>query len=447
MAGIAGCTRPGARSDVAGMLQKMAHRGPAGRAVYETDAGTLGVAWTGLQASAKDVLECGGTAQDAAGATRLARAGVKDGRLTLTRDSLGIAPLYYARDGDGEFWFASEVKALLGVARDVQIMPAGYHYDGVRLTAYAGLVPQPVLWAEPTAIAAELRDRLAVAVHACVHDSVIGCWLSGGLDSSAVAALARGEVKTLHTFAAGLAGAPDLEQARAAAEFIRTEHHEVRVAPAEMLAVLPAVIYHLESFDALLVRSSIVNYLAGRVAARYVPVVLSGEGADELFAGYAYLKQLPPARLADELFDLTRRLHNTALQRVDRCAAAHGLVARVPFLAPTVVDYALRIPVDLKLRGGMEKWILREAVADLLPPAIRQRRKAKFWEGAGVGDLLARHADDAVSDADFGRERRLENGVTIRTKEEMMYYRIFREQFGDFASLDWMGRTKGAPEV
>jgi asparagine synthase (glutamine-hydrolysing) len=262
-----------------------------------------------------------------------------------------------------------------------------------------------------------------------------------------LAALVRPYVDRLPTFAAGLAGAPDLEYARCVADFIQSDHHEIITGLEEMLTVLPTVIYHLESFDALLVRSSIVNYLAAKAAADYVPAVFSGEGGDELLAGYAYLKQLDPTVLADELLDITRRLHNTALQRVDRRVAAHGTVAHVGFLAPAVVDYALRIPVELKLRDGVEKWILRQAMEGLLPVSVLHRTKAKFWDGAGVKDLVACHADTQVTDADFKRERKLENGWLIRTKEELRYYRIFREHCGEFADLSWMGRTKGAPQT
>jgi asparagine synthase (glutamine-hydrolysing) len=147
------------------------------------------------------------------------------------------------------------------------------------------------------------------------------------------------------------------------------------------------------------------------------------------------------------LVDITSRLHNTALQRVDRSASAHGLVAHVAFLDPEVVDYALRIPAELKIRDGVEKWILRRAMDGLLPESVLNRRKAKFWEGAGVGDLMAQHADERIGDDEFCRERRLPNGWTLNAKEELMYYRIFRDHFGDFADLSWMGRTKGAPSV
>jgi asparagine synthase (glutamine-hydrolysing) len=260
-----------------------------------------------------------------------------------------------------------------------------------------------------------------------------------------MAALARPYIESLHTFAAGFAGAPDLEYAQIVARHIGSIHHEVIPTLDELLDLLPEVIYHLESFDALLVRSSMMNYRVAKAASDFVPAVFSGEGGDELFAGYHYLKQLPLESLADELVDITARLHNTALQRVDRCSAAHGTVAYVGFLDPEVVEYALRIPPEHKIFNGAEKWILRRAVYDLLPERVILREKAKFWEGAGVEELLAQHAEEAVSDADFGRMRRLPNGDELASKEELFYYRIFREHFGDLAHDGWMGRTKQAP--
>jgi len=334
MSAIAGCTRPGARADVEGMLARIAHRGPAGRAIHETDAGTLGMAWTRAQAASSRILETEQTAQDHARTGRLAQATIKADGLFLTRDLPGIAPLYFARTRDGTLYFASEVKALLSFSRDIRCLPPGHHYDGTKLRAFSRLEPQPALVAEPQAIARELGSRLADAVQQALDGNEVGCWLSGGLDSSAMAALARRQVNTLHTL----------------------------------------------------------------------------------------------------------------LQRVDRCSAAHGILAHVPFLAPQVIDYALRIPVALKLHENTEKWILRQALADLLPLAVLNRPKAKFWAGAGVGDLLTQYAEARIGDDEFEQERTLPNGWVLHSKEELMYYRIFREHF-ELAALSWMGRTKGGPQT
>jgi asparagine synthase (glutamine-hydrolysing) len=310
---------------------------------------------------------------------------------------------------------------------------------------YSQLRKLPVLNEHPDDIAQELRLRLEAAVKKRLVAGNVGAWLSGGLDSSAIAALARQYSQPFHTFTAGLPGAPDVIHAQAVAEYIQAKHHVRIVQVKDLLNVLPEVIYHLESFDAWLVRSSVMNYLVAQQAADYVPAVFSGEGGDELFAGYDYLKSLDPAHLQDELLDITLRLHNTALQRVDRCASAHGTVAHVVFLESEVVDYALSIPIEYKLHQGVEKWILREAVADLLPKSVVERPKAKFWQGAGVDDLLAQHADRQISNQDFTQGRKLPNGWRLNTKEELLYYRIFKEHFGEFEDLAWMGRTKGSP--
>jgi asparagine synthase (glutamine-hydrolysing) len=386
-------------------------------------------------------------AVDKGGAGRLAQASTDSGHVRLTRDRIGVAPLYYGQNEDGVLYFASEVKALLPVTRRVRILPPGHSLQNGQLRRHAPPVASLPIDGSPHAIALELRARLSAAVSESISGDEMASWLSGGLDSSVIAALARPLVRRLFTFAAGLAGAADLEYARQVAERIGSDHHEIIVRLAEMLEALPDVIYHLESFDALLVRSSIVNYLAGKAAADYSGATLSGEGGDELFAGYAYLQDIPSDQLAAELLDITARLHNTALQRVDRCSSAHALVAHVPFLAPGVVDLAFRIPVEFKLRDGVEKWIVREAAQDLLPTSVLERTKSKFWEGAGVGDLLAEYAASRISDRDFEVERILPNGWQLRTKEELLYYRIFREHFGDLEDLDWMGRTKGAPEA
>jgi len=452
MSGIAGIAGAGRQRDVQRMLNRIAHRGGGGQAVFEIDGVTLGVVRTRAQAARP--AKTSAPVHDYVGDGHYAEARVIDRRLHLARDPLGVSPLYYGRADDGALCFASEVKAMLEITRGIRELPPGHRFDGETADAHAppaggqALVQeQPPLDDPPLVMVKALRGRLETAVRKCICEAAAGAWLSGGLDSSTMAALARPHVSKLCTFAAGMRGAPDLEYARQVARHLQSEHREVVVTLDQMLAVLPKVIYHLESFDALLVRSSITNYLVAKLAAEYVPEVFSGEGGDELFAGYEYLKSLPQEQLPAELVDITSRLHNTALQRVDRSASAHGLVAHVAFLDPEVVDYALRIPAELKIRDGVEKWILRRAMDGLLPESVLNRRKAKFWEGAGVGGLMAQHADERIGDDEFRRERRLPNGWILNTREELMYCRIFREHFGDLADLSWMGRTKGAPSI
>ncbi|UCH35044.1 MAG: asparagine synthase [Armatimonadota bacterium] len=479
MAGIVGIAAPNEDQLVADALSKIEHRGGAGSTILSLDRATFGQAWPGAQETHVTCVEQHAVVLDGeihnwtdlgVGATcpvealelaytcagpefvaqldgpfAFAIAGPRG--IFLARDQLGKAPLYYGRR-DGAICFASELKALLGWADHIAHFPPGHYYEpDVGLRRYARIEAADTLDEDAESVAAELRDRLVSSVRKRVDGGEVGAWLSGGLDSATMTALARRQVSELPTFAVGVEGAPDLEYAQAVAEFVGTDHHERVCGLDEMLLVLPEVIYHLESFDALLVRSSLTNFLVGRLAAEHVPAVLSGEGGDELFAGYSYLRGMEPAELPAELVDITRRLHNTALQRVDRCSAAHGLVARTAFLGREVVEYALQIPPEMKLNGdtpGAEKWILRRAMDGLLPTSVLQRPKAKFWQGAGVGDQLAGHAEQLISDQEFESERALPDGTGLNTREELFYYRIFREQFGDVDPA-LVGRTKGAP--
>ncbi len=446
MTAIAGIARAGQTEQVSRMLDRLSHRGKHWCEIREAEETTFGVLGSRVQqADLKEFPK--GIVRDQASAGHFAQAQARNGGFELRRDRLGVRPLYYGWTSDDAFCFASEVKGLLAVTRDVHEMPPGYSFDGVEMKKQAEGTLQPELNESVETIARELRKRLeaSVAERARIGNGDVGSWLSGGLDSSVMVALARPHVSKLHTFAAGMAGAPDLEFARIAADFVGTEHHERVIQPEEMFASLGDVIYALESFDAWLIRSSVMNYLVAQTAADYVPAVFSGEGGDELFAGYDYLKSLDPASLPSELVDIVNRLHNTALQRVDRCSSAFGTVAHVGFLDDGVVDYALQIPASMKLRDGVEKWILRKAMEGTMPDSVLWRAKAKFWQGAGVEDFLARHAEEQISDADFKKERTLPNGVQLNTKEELFYYRLFRERFGDFEDLSWMGRTKGSP--
>jgi asparagine synthase (glutamine-hydrolysing) len=187
------------------------------------------------------------------------------------------------------------------------------------------------------------------------------------LDSSIIAAVARQYKDKLHTFSVGLEGSPDLMAARRVAEHIDSTHHEYIISPEEILEMLPEIIYTLESFDQDLVRSAIPTYFCSRMASNYVKVILTGEGADELFAGYTYYRDYQnQSSLHQELHRSVKSLHNINLQRVDRMTMAHGLEARVPFLSTEMISLAQTIPVEMKLRKmasgeKIEKWVLRKA--------------------------------------------------------------------------------------
>jgi len=443
MSGIAGIDQAGKTKTVKKMLEKISHRGNAGSDVIEVESATIGIVCNETQIDSLIRIREKNEVADGADKGHMALARVKEDGIILKRDPLGVAPLYYGMNEEGAICFASEVKALVDLCPKVKFFPPGHKSNEGQPKSYFKLEKKEILKDEPHIIAKKLKKLLKKSIEKRTEQSnAVGSWLSGGLDSSTLSALASMYVHKLYTFAAGMKGSPDLQYAKEVADFIGSEHYEVVVKFSDLLSVLSDVIYHLESFDALLVRSSLINFLVAKRSSDYVNEVLSGEGGDELFAGYHYLKTIEQENLPDELINITRRLHNTALQRVDRSASAHGIAANVCFLDSEVVDYAIRIPTKLKLRNNIEKWILRAAMDGELPDKILNRRKVKFWKGAGVGELMSQYAEQSITDDDFRMELKLKNGWTINSKEELLYYRIFKDHFGELENLSWMGRTK-----
>lgn len=443
MAGIAGILKEGEHELVSKMIESISHRGKFGKVVLDINGATIGIIWSKHEDQRIQEKLTKGIFMDGPGYGHKLEISRPNGEWQVYRDELGVAPLYLTSHNNS-LCFSSEIKALLPFSKNISEIPSGSIITPSTKKPYFNLGIRPPMHKDPATISLELLNIIAQTISRRITSNVMGAWLSGGLDSSVVCAFARIWVQRLHTFSGGLKDSPDLEFARIAANHIGSEHHEIIVSFEEIIKALPDVIFHLESFDALLVRSGIINYLVAKEASGFVQEIFSGEGGDELFAGYDYLKSLPIPDLDQELIDLTGRLHNTALQRVDRCATAFGLTAHVIFADPQLFEYAMRIPVNLKIKDGTEKWILRKAMEELLPETILQRPKAKFWEGAGVGSLLSDYASTIITDADFNDERKLKNGWMLNSKEELYYYRIFKDHFGDLDSLEWMGRTKGS---
>jgi asparagine synthase (glutamine-hydrolysing) len=372
--------------------------------------------------------------------------------LFLARDALGIKPLYWARQGDTIF-FASEIKALLPVTANIEEFPAGCAWHSqkgfMRFNTFDDLaLVKPAVRQPEAEDYRRIRTQLAEAVEKrMIADPGIpvGISLSGGLDSSIITALARQGREQLDTFGVGAPGSEDLAAAKRMSQVLDTRHHSLEYTFPEMLAALPEVIYYLESFDAPLVRSAIPNYFLARLASDHVKVMLSGEGADELFAGYEYLRPVQdPHQLQRELWTIMTSLHNTNLQRTDRMTMAHGIEGRVPFLDLALVELAFSLPPAWKISSqpGTEKALLRKAFAGDLPEWLLRRPKKKFSQGAGSAEMMAEHANQTISDAEYDRARAKHSSVGLRSKEELLYYRIFQEQFGSAISPEVIGRTR-----
>ena len=358
------------------------------------------------------------------------------GQVVAARDRIGVKPLYWARIGTATV-FASELGAFDREHRGlVEEFPPGHAWTPERgLVRYADDLHehQPELTTREQARTA-IRETFVTAVRRrMMSDVPVGVFLSGGLDSSLVAAVMADEAartgRTVRSFAAGTAGSSDLAAARTVAEHLGLQHHERVYTADEVVDALPSVVASMESFEPSLVRSAVPNYLLAQMTARHVKVVLTGEGADELYAGYHHLREIgDPDDLRAELVRSVAGLHNLNLQRCDRVTMAHGVEARVPFLDLDVIATAQRVPIEWKLPGelGQEKRILREAFEGWLPPEVLWRRKEQFGDGSGTAAVMAERARELVPDVDW-RAVRLAGLPPARSREELGYQRMFAE--------------------
>ncbi len=380
----------------------------------------------------------------------------RDGRFVAARDPVGIKPLYWAQRS-GRRRFASEMSAFEPEWLPfVEPFPPGCFWtpEGGMVRFAHAVEPghrrtrRAAGGAEPSAAdLAAIRGVLVEAVESqMMGDVPVGVFLSGGLDSSLVAAIAarwcaaRGT--RLLTFAVGLEGSPDLAAARAAAATLGTDHRERVYTADEAVAALPGVVRAIESFEPSLVRSAVPNYMLSALASEHVKVVLTGEGADEIFAGYEYMRRFrEDDALHEEMVRTVGGLHNLNLQRCDRVTMAHSLEARVPFLDRGVIAHALSLPAAWKLAGPgrPEKQLLRRAFEGWLPDALLWRTKAEFGDGSGAAEALRERVAATVTEADLMRERHLTH-PPLRTREELAYHRIFREHLPGVCAESAVGR-------
>ncbi len=372
----------------------------------------------------------------------------------IGRDHIGIIPLYMGWDQHGNFYVASELKALEGICKQIREFPPG-HY----LYSPEGMEPQQWYSREWTAFdavqdnesdIAQLRKALEQAVERqLMSDVPYGVLLSGGLDSSIIAAVAKKyaarRIETdnqseawwpqLHSFAVGLKGSPDLAAARKMADHLKTVHHEIHFTIQEGLDAIRDVVYHLETYDVTTIRASTPMYLMARVIKSMgIKMVLSGEGSDELFGGYLYFHKAPDAKsFHEETVRKLSKLHLYDCLRANKSLAAWGVEGRVPFLDKEFMDVAMRLnPEDKRPGNGrIEKHILRKAFEDLLPHEICWRQKEQFSDGVGYSwiDTLKALTAASVSDEELANAKFRFPIHPPMSKEEYFYRSIFSSHF------------------
>ncbi|MFW9917936.1 MAG: asparagine synthase B [Candidatus Thorarchaeota archaeon] len=365
----------------------------------------------------------------------------KDFGLFLARDPIGIKPLYYGSDSENNFYFSSEIKAIMSHVHEVQqLLPGSYMFSQNPPYQYYDF-PKPEAKINDSNIALSSVDNLLkkAVEKRLIADVPVGVFLSGGLDSSLIAALAKQHIEHgINSFSVGLPDSPDLIKAHQVAEYLNTIHHERLLTKEEIVSSLKEIIYYLESYDPALIRSAIPTYFVSELASNHVKVVLSGEGADELFAGYHYLDSIKDNQreLSQELYQITQELYRTNLQRADRMTMAHGLECRVPFLDDQLVDYAFKLNPNLKYNQD-SKWILRKVGSRYLPKDIVWRTKEKFSIGTGVGQMLEDYIDNIISNEEFKNY-----SDRFRSKEEYYYWSIFKEYYNREDIVANMGRSR-----
>jgi len=383
----------------------------------------------------------------------------------IARDHMGIIPLYIGWDKQKIFYVSSELKSLEGVCDKIELFPPGHYLDSSDGELTKWYVPKWTLYDSVENSSTKIKlihDSLSAAVkRQLMSDVPYGVLLSGGLDSSITSALAKKFASKriesndqidawwpqLHSFSVGLEGAPDLKAAKIVADHIGTIHHEINFTVQEGIDAIRDVIYHLETYDVTTVRASTPMYLMARaIKSLGIKMVLSGEGADELFGGYLYFHKAPNAKeFHEETVRKLDKLHQYDCLRANKSLAAWGIEGRVPFLDKEFIDIAMGInPEDKMIKNGrIEKWVLREAFKDYLPESVLWRQKEQFSDGVGYSwiDSLKELVSEEVSDSDFKNASKIFPINPPQNKEEFYYRSIFKDHFPSNAA------AKSVPSV
>ena len=367
------------------------------------------------------------------------------GEMILARDWAGIKPLYYGHS-DGRLCFASEAKALVGIADDVKEFPNGYVYSPElgfqRFKSEAVETPEFENYEQGKRI---VRELLMEAVEKRMKDNAVGgVLLSGGLDSSLIAYMAHEIKPDIECFTVSMEGGQDLPLAKDVTKCLGIKHHILMFGEKEIKEILPLAIHHQEMYEESCVHGAIANFLAGRFVSPHTKCVLTGEGADEFFAGYdgQFRQGSNPEEVASIVDRLINVAHNTALQRLDRLNAANSYESRTPFLDSKVMDFSMKIPIKHKIHGEEQtgKWIVRQAFEGCLPDHIIYQTKRFFAQGSGVAYIMRAQAEKEISQSELDKFNKVEGHPYLSSVEELYYYRIFKQTFPQPAFDRLVGR-------
>ena len=377
----------------------------------------------------------------------------------VARDPIGVIPLYMGKDENGTIYFSSEMKCLVGYCIEIKEFPPGHYmtnnykipkkYYSKNWMKFDGV--------KNYSSTKELRESLEDAVkRQLMSDVPFGVLLSGGLDSSIISSIVKKFSKKrieseskidawwpqIHSFAVGLKGSPDLEASKKVSKHLGTIHHEIHFTIQEALDALEDVIYYLETYDVTTVRASTPMYLMARyIKSMGIKMVLSGEGADEIFGGYLYFHKAPNSKeFHEETIRKLNKLHLYDCLRANKSLSAWGVEGRVPFLDKDFLDYSMNIDPSLKMikENKIEKNILRESFEGYLPDEILWRQKEQFSDGVGYNwiDSLKEYANESIKDEEFSNKEKLFPVNTPKSKEEFLFRKIFQKHFpGDDCAL------------
>lgn len=431
MAGIAGILSPGKRAYVQRMLNQIAARGDFGSEIIETFRATIGVIWTSNENEKignrrkKEEISIG------QGFGHQVDVLATDEHTIIKRGKCGVVPFYIAQDQDGAHVFASEMKAFpANLLRIINFGPGQQFIDGIISTYYQmkqiGETPD-----DEITIGEKIYKLLADSIERRIKSPIGGAWIGAGIKSAILTGMLKPRLDKLHTFATGMRDSEQLARASNLANRFGCKHHEIILDRSSIIKLLPDVIFQLESIDPQVIRSGVMDMCLAWAASEYVEDVFTSDMADELFADSKVMPVPFKGNLNGYLLSLVKKMHATALQSVDKSCGAFGITPHVVFADQDLIEYALSIPEKMKLHQLSHRSILSKAFQSILTGPLDLNNKAYPDETTLIGKSISEYADSTLSDFDLESEKRHLRTIGLKSKEQLLYLQIFKEQFGD----------------